>query len=112
MNWSEIVAKLRDPWAIVGFLGIALFSSRFVVQWLYTEYHKRVVIPVSFWYLSIAGSLVSLVYALHVNEPVYILSFVFNCLVYFRNLYFTYHKGVAEGAQHAPHAEALRKKSA
>lgn len=112
MNWSQIAAKLSDPWAVIGFLGLAMFSSRFIVQWLYSEYHKQVVVPVAFWYLSIAGSLISLAYALHESEPVFILGYVFNCLIYFRNLYFIFRKRGEEHTHATQPAESQRKKSA
>jgi hypothetical protein len=43
-------------WLIVGFAGQAVFTGRFVLQWLYSEYKRRSVIPVGFWYLSMLGS--------------------------------------------------------
>ena len=51
-------------WLALGFIGQAIFGSRFVVQWLVSERKKRSVIPKAFWYLSIAGSVVLLTYAI------------------------------------------------
>lgn len=74
-------------WKAVGFLGLLIFSSRFIVQWIVSERRKESVIPVSFWYLSIVGSLCLLAYALVQRDPVFILSYLFNGFIYIRNLY-------------------------
>ena len=42
-------------WLIVGFVGQALFSMRFLVQWFQSERERRSVIPTEFWYVSVAG---------------------------------------------------------
>jgi lipid-A-disaccharide synthase-like uncharacterized protein len=73
-------------WLILGFSGQAVFAARFIVQWLVSEKLKMSVIPIGFWYLSISGSLVSLVYALRQRDPVFILAYLFNSVVYVRNL--------------------------
>ncbi len=77
-----------EPWAwlALGFIGQGLFSARFVVQWLASEKKGESVIPVSFWYLSIAGSLTVLAYAIFRMDPVFILAYGFNSFVYVRNL--------------------------
>ncbi len=74
-------------WLAVGFIGQAIFSARFIVQWIVSERRKRSVIPVSFWFLSIAGSLVLLTYAIHRRDPVFMLGQVGGMLVYSRNLW-------------------------
>ena len=77
----------KDPWEIVGFIGLGTFSVRFLVQWYVTEKKKQVVVPTSFWWLSIAGSLILLAYSFfYKHEVVFILSYAFNCIPYFRNL--------------------------
>jgi len=78
-------------WHIVGFLGLAAFSARFLIQWIASERRKESVIPVAFWHLSIVGSLLLLAYALRQRDPVFILSYLFNCGIYLRNLYFIRH---------------------
>lgn len=83
-----------EPWAwlAVGFIGQALFSARFVVQWLASEKRGESVVPISFWYLSIAGSLTVLAYALYRLDPVFILAYGFNSFVYVRNLMLIFRK--------------------
>jgi lipid-A-disaccharide synthase-like uncharacterized protein len=89
--WShimEMLAKvLHDPMVIVGFCGQAIFMSRFMVQWIASERAKRSVIPVAFWYLSLAGSLILLIYAVYVQDPVFVFGQLFGFVVYIRNLF-------------------------
>ena len=63
-----------------------LFASRFVVQWYVSEKLKRSVIPVQFWYLSIAGSIMMLIYAVYIGKVPLILGFLFPTVIYIRNL--------------------------
>jgi lipid-A-disaccharide synthase-like uncharacterized protein len=73
-------------WTALGFIGQLFFSARFVVQWVASEIRKRSTVPVSFWFLSIAGSLVLLAYAIHKKDPVFIVGQSAGLLVYSRNL--------------------------
>lgn len=79
--------KAETIWLGIGFGGQAMFSMRFLVQWLYSEKVKRSIVPVAFWYFSIAGSLMLLSYAIYKKDPVFILGQSFGLLVYLRNLY-------------------------
>ncbi|MGZ5198472.1 MAG: lipid-A-disaccharide synthase N-terminal domain-containing protein [Telluria sp.] len=74
-------------WLVIGFGGQALFMARFLVQWLVSERERRSVIPISFWYFSIGGALVLLVYALHRRDPVFIAGQLLGVLIYLRNLH-------------------------
>jgi len=73
-------------WLAVGFVGQLVFTGRFALQWLYSEYKKRSVIPVGFWYLSLIGSALLLGYAIYRQDPVFILGQSFGFVVYLRNL--------------------------
>jgi lipid-A-disaccharide synthase-like uncharacterized protein len=74
-------------WKAVGWLGNAVFFSRFFVQWYATEKLKRVVVPTAFWWLSLAGSLLLLCYALfHDRDSVFIFAYAFTWIPYIRNL--------------------------
>ncbi len=75
-------------WISVGFIGQALFSARFLVQWLQSERIKRSVIPTAFWYFSIAGGMTLLMYSIHRQDPVFIVGQASGLLIYSRNLYF------------------------
>ena len=81
LDWAD-----NPYWLAFGLLGNAMFGSRFLVQWIASERAGASVVPVAFWYLSIAGSLILLVYALHLRNPVFTIAFLPNCLVYLRNL--------------------------
>ena len=74
-------------WLAIGFLGQALFSMRFVVQWLSSERHGRSHIPLAFWYFSVAGGATLLSYAIYIQEPVFIVGQGAGLLIYFRNLH-------------------------
>ncbi|MEM7200008.1 MAG: lipid-A-disaccharide synthase N-terminal domain-containing protein [Planctomycetota bacterium] len=74
-------------WLIVGLVGQGLFFGRFLVQWIASERARRSVIPLAFWHMSIAGSLITLVYAIYREDPVFILGQTTGTLVYARNLY-------------------------
>lgn len=82
------LSELLNPWVLLGFFGQFVFFMRFIVQWLATEKHARVVVPVSFWYLSIAGSLIILVYSIHIKDIVFITAQVLSLGIYLRNLAF------------------------
>ncbi|WP_065757770.1 lipid-A-disaccharide synthase N-terminal domain-containing protein [Pseudomonas defluvii] len=73
-------------WLILGFTGQAVFTGRFLLQWIYSEVKKRSLIPVGFWYLSILGSALLLVYAIYRQDPVFIAGQTFGFIVYLRNL--------------------------
>lgn len=72
----------------IGFIGQLMFFMRFFVQWLYSEKHKKSIIPISFWYLSIFGSLFLLVYSILRKDIVFILGQSTGFFIYLRNLYF------------------------
>ncbi|MBS1270002.1 MAG: hypothetical protein MAG794_00954 [Gammaproteobacteria bacterium] len=75
-------------WLGIGFTGQAMFSMRFLIQWLYTEKHKRSVIPVAFWYFSILGGVTLFAYAIYRADPVFVVGQGAGLLIYSRNLYF------------------------
>jgi lipid-A-disaccharide synthase-like uncharacterized protein len=81
-----------DFWLIFGFIGQLMFTMRFIVQWIASERKKESVIPISFWYLSLAGGFIVLVYALYRMDPVFILAYLPGNFIYLRNLYFIYKK--------------------
>ena len=73
---------------VVGFGGQALFASRFIIQWLKSEGAKKSVIPVAFWYFSIGGGAVLLLYAIWRQDPVIMCGQGLGLFIYARNLYF------------------------
>lgn len=79
-------------WLGIGFLGQALFSARFIVQWLKSEKAKKSVFPVAFWYFSIGGGVTLLAYAIYREDPVFILGQASGLFIYARNLYFVFNE--------------------
>lgn len=73
-------------WLILGLLGQLMFFTRFLIQWIASEIKKRSVIPASFWYFSLGGSLILLAYAIKRNDPVFILGQSMGFIIYARNL--------------------------
>ena len=75
-------------WVLLGYLAQIMFTMRFVVQWIASERAGRSVVPMAFWWFSIGGGLLLLVYALYRKDPVFIAGQGFGVFVYLRNLYF------------------------
>jgi len=74
-------------WNIVGTTGLIVFFSRFVVQWYATEKKKQVVVPISFWWLSIIGSVLLLLFGVFYDKHyVVIFGYAFSWIPYVRNL--------------------------
>lgn len=74
-------------WKVIGWLGNAIFFSRFFVQWYATEKKKQVVVPQAFWWLSLIGSLILLCYGLFfLHDSVVIFAYAFTWIPYIRNL--------------------------
>ena len=88
----------KDFWMVLGFIGQAIFGLRFIVQWIATERQKRSVVPVAFWYFSLAGSIILLAYSIYRRDPVFIAGFSLNLIIYLRNLYFIHRKPTGEPA--------------
>jgi len=82
---------VEDPvWATVALTGQLVFGGRFVLQWIASEYKKRSHVPTAFWYISLAGSLTLLTYSIHIKNPIFMLGFSLNTLIYLRNLHLIY----------------------
>lgn len=73
-------------WIATGFAGQMLFTSRFLVQWLASERRRESVVPVAFWWLSLAGGMTLLSYALYRQDPVFIIGQGSGLFIYLRNL--------------------------
>lgn len=85
-------ALLVDSWpaiwlALFGLLAQAVFMARMLVQWVASERARRSVMPVAFWWLSLAGAAMLLVYGVLREDIVIILAQTFGAIVYLRNLW-------------------------
>ena len=89
-------------WLVLGFFAQILFSLRFLVQWVASEIQKKSVIPIAFWYLSIFGSFLLLIYSIYRQDPVFILGQSTGIIIYGRNLFLIYKsRKISEGGPHA-----------
>jgi lipid-A-disaccharide synthase-like uncharacterized protein len=84
----DVFVTRLDWWVILGLVAQGLFTMRFVIQWIASERVGRSVIPLAFWWFSVGGGLLLLVYALYRKDAVFILGQTFGVFVYLRNLYF------------------------
>jgi lipid-A-disaccharide synthase-like uncharacterized protein len=82
-------------WTVLGFVAGFTFSGRFILQWLHSEKAKKVVVPAIFWHLSFWGSVMNLIYFIHVDRAPLIFANCFLPFLYGRNLYLLYkHKPI------------------
>lgn len=82
--------RVDTAWLIIGFVGQAAFGLRFLVQWLHSERYGRSLIPIAFWYFSLAGGVILFSYAVHRRDPVFILGQCTGVFIYSRNLQLVY----------------------
>ncbi len=73
-------------WIVFGTLGQAMFFARFLLQWIASERAGRSYVPVAFWYLSLVGAGMMAVYAVHREEPIFLIGQAVGWVVYARNL--------------------------
>ncbi len=85
-EWMAKAVTDMTYWAAVGFVGQTLFFGRFLVQWIVSEKKRESVIPIGFWYLSIVGSVLVLIYAISRHDLVISMGQSTGLLVYIRNL--------------------------
>tara|TARA_B100000674_G_C37844572_1_gene916990 strand:- start:472 stop:762 length:291 start_codon:yes stop_codon:yes gene_type:complete len=90
ISYFQSLSTYEISFLIIGFLGQAIFASRFIVQWILSEKKGQSYIPVVFWYLSIFGGSALLIYAIFRKDPVIILGQSFGIFIYLRNLYLIY----------------------
>ncbi|MFZ0943550.1 MAG: lipid-A-disaccharide synthase N-terminal domain-containing protein [Syntrophobacteraceae bacterium] len=85
---NSIIRYFLDNYLLVlGFCGQGLFFGRFLVQWIASERQRKSVVPIAFWYFSIGGGGLLLIYALLKKDPVFILGQGGGLIIYLRNLY-------------------------
>ena len=84
----EVFIAKFQWWVLLGYLAQIMFTMRFMVQWIASERAGKMVMPIAFWFFSIGGGMLLLLYALYIRDPVFILGPGFGVFVYARNLYF------------------------
>ncbi len=85
--WWAALTTQDLIWLTIGLIGQALFSARWIIQWMASEKNRRSTMPEVFWYLSFLGSLLVLSYGIRKMDPVIILG-QFGVIIYARNLFF------------------------
>lgn len=83
----HVDTRAELAWVMFGLVGQLLFTGRFLVQWIASERAHKSVIPLAFWYFSIAGGMVLLSYALYRRDPVFIFGQSMGLFIYIRNLW-------------------------
>lgn len=94
IDWIRTPVKLSDPmrqyhnifWHLLGSTGALLFASRFWLQWWRAEKMQQSELGTGFWWASIGGSLLSLVYFVHIGDTVSVIYNSFGLIPYARNL--------------------------
>lgn len=90
MQIFHVENQIELLWVVFGLLAQAMFTGRFLVQWIASERQRKSVVPTAFWYFSLAGGVMLLAYALYRQDPVFILGQLFGVVIYARNLWLIY----------------------
>ena len=77
-------------WVAFGTLGQLVFFSRWIIQWLSSEKIQSSVIPVAFWWCSLSGGIITLIYAKHIGSFPFMLAQGIGIIVYSRNIILIY----------------------
>ena len=79
-------------WVTFGTLGQLVFFSRWIVQWFYSEKNKTSIIPVAFWWFSLIGGVITIIYAHYISSFPFMMAQAIGIIVYSRNLFLIYRK--------------------
>lgn len=98
--WFGVFSSEQVPtlWHVLGFTGLLLFASRFWVQWWYAEKEQSSDLGVLFWWISLVGDLLTLVYFFRIKDPVNLIGPIFGLVPYVRNLMLIYRKKATQEA--------------
>lgn len=83
--YDVFVAKF-DFWLAFGLIAQLFFTARFLVQWISSERAGKSVVPMAFWFFSMGGGLMTLVYGIVKREPVIIVGQALATIIYVRNI--------------------------
>jgi len=90
LSFFKVETQAELIWVVIGLGAQILFSMRFIIQWIASEKQRRSVVPELFWWFSIIGGVTLLAYALHRQDPVFILGQSLGVVIYLRNLWLIY----------------------
>ncbi len=85
--WWESISSGELLWLSLGLGAQAMFSTRFIIQWIASERAKKSIVPEAFWYFSFVGGFMLFMYALHRMDPVFIIGQGTGLFIYSRNIY-------------------------
>ena len=92
-EWFNVEATWEMWWLLVGLGAQAAFFTRWIIQWIASERRGESVVPTIFWWVSLAGATMLLIYFIGRREPVGVLGQMVGWAVYSRNLYLIRTKG-------------------
>ena len=87
LDFFKVETRAELIWVFIGLGAQLLFSMRFIIQWIASEKERRSVVPELFWWFSITGGMTLLAYAVHRQDPVFILGQALGVVIYIRNLW-------------------------
>jgi lipid-A-disaccharide synthase-like uncharacterized protein len=90
--FADFMTVIAQPMALFGIIGQVFFTGRFLVQWIVSEKRKESTIPLAFWYFSILGGFLTMIYALWRHDPVFTVAQGSGLFVYTRNLILIHRK--------------------
>lgn len=90
LAFFDIDNKNDLVWLTIGIAAQLMFTMRFLIQWISSERARASVIPVAFWWFSLAGGVVLFIYGIRQREPVIMMGQSFGIIIYIRNLWFIY----------------------
>ena len=86
-DWIGVGSGAELAWVAIGLFGQLMFTMRFLVQWIASERAHRSIVPELFWYFSMAGGVILFAYAVHRQDPVFILGQSMGLFIYARNIW-------------------------
>lgn len=86
LDLSMINSFVFDFWTLLGLSAQGLFFLRFVVQWYFSEKEKKTVIPRSFWYMSLLGAILTIIYSINRKDVVFLFAGVVQIAMYTRSV--------------------------
>ena len=85
-SWWSNQSTSDILWHLFGLLAQAMFFSRWLVQWIMSERAQKSVVPVMFWFLSLLGGIMMLIYVTYLGSPALMIGQAVGLTVYFRNI--------------------------
>lgn len=108
-TWWATVSLKEALWLCMGMAAQLMFTLRFVVQWIASERARRSIVPETFWYFSLAGGVMLLMYAIYRMDPVFILGQASGLFIYARNIFFIREHKRAGGLDRDPGRDPARR---